>query len=125
FTPELRAEAEKFVSRYKLGPIFTPPVVSKPEGPLATLMLPNTLGGTNWFGGAYDPERSMLYVYSQTSISQLGLVHNPELSDMNYIDGAAPASSAPARPGQPPFPASGLLLSIQGLPLVKPPWGRI
>jgi len=27
-------------SRYKLGPIFTPPVVSTWPGPLATLMLP-------------------------------------------------------------------------------------
>ena len=29
FTPELRAEAVKLVSRYKLGPIFTPPVVEQ------------------------------------------------------------------------------------------------
>ena len=35
FTPELHAEAVKFVSRYKIGPIFTPAVVSKPEGPIA------------------------------------------------------------------------------------------
>ena len=35
FTPELRAEAVKVVSKYKLGPVFTPPVVSKLEGPLA------------------------------------------------------------------------------------------
>jgi quinoprotein glucose dehydrogenase len=33
FTPELKAEALKVVSKYKLGPVFTPPVVSKPEGP--------------------------------------------------------------------------------------------
>src|SRR5262245_40335361 len=38
FTPELRAEAVKLVSKYKIGPIFTPPVVSKIEGPLAMLM---------------------------------------------------------------------------------------
>ena len=28
FTPELRAEAVKLASRFKIGPIFTPPVVS-------------------------------------------------------------------------------------------------
>ena len=33
FTPELRAEAVKLVSRYKIGPLFTPPPVSKWEGP--------------------------------------------------------------------------------------------
>ena len=27
FTPELRAEAERIVSNYKIGPIFTPPAV--------------------------------------------------------------------------------------------------
>ena len=42
FTPELkRRSGEAGVSRYKLGPIFTPPVVSKWTGPLATLMLPD------------------------------------------------------------------------------------
>ena len=29
FTPELHAEGLKLLSRYKIGPIFTPPVVSK------------------------------------------------------------------------------------------------
>ena len=38
FTPELRAEGLKVISKYKYGPIFTPPVVSKVEGPLATLV---------------------------------------------------------------------------------------
>ena len=56
FTPELRAEAMKLVSRYKIGPMFTPPVVSKREGPLATLTLRAAGGGTNWPGGSYDPE---------------------------------------------------------------------
>ena len=35
FTPELRAEAIKLVEKYKLTTVFTPPVVSKAEGPLA------------------------------------------------------------------------------------------
>src|SRR5207237_769426 len=55
FTPELRAEAVKLVSRYQIGPLFTPPVVSKAEGPIATLILPSAGGGTNWPGGSYDP----------------------------------------------------------------------
>ena len=37
FTPELRAEALKLVSKYQIGPIFTPIVVSKPEGPYGTI----------------------------------------------------------------------------------------
>src|SRR5208282_3815783 len=50
FTPELNAQARQVVSHYKLGPIFTPPVVSKAEGPLGTLVLADAQGGTNWAG---------------------------------------------------------------------------
>src|SRR3989449_8447057 len=90
FTPELRAEALKVVSRYKIGPIFTPPVVSKVEGPLATLALATASGGTNWAGGSYDPETHTVYVFSQANISTLGLVPgDPKMSDMAYIQGMA------------------------------------
>src|SRR4029453_5895660 len=74
FTPELRAEAVKLVSRYKLGPIYTPPVLSKGEGPLATLVLPNNNGGPNWPGGAVDPETGILYIYSWTQVAPHGLI---------------------------------------------------
>src|SRR6185295_3757447 len=40
FTPELRAQALEVVKRYQIGPLFTPPVLSNPDGPLATLQLP-------------------------------------------------------------------------------------
>ena len=69
FTPALRAEAIELVKRYKMGPLFTPPVVSKWEGPLGTLMLPSNTGGANWPGGALDPETNVLYIYSFTNVS--------------------------------------------------------
>src|SRR5204863_78553 len=72
FTPELREEALKVVSRYKIGPIFTPPVVSKLEGPLATLTLGTSAGGTNWPGGSYDPGTHILYVSSTRQMTALG-----------------------------------------------------
>lgn len=53
FTPELHAEAVKLTARLRIGPIFTPAVVSKAEGPLYAF---RSSGGTNWPGGAYDPE---------------------------------------------------------------------
>ncbi|MGH9254331.1 MAG: pyrroloquinoline quinone-dependent dehydrogenase [Vicinamibacterales bacterium] len=130
FTPELRAEAVKLASRYKIGPLFTPPVVSRWEGPLATLMLPSTTGGVNWYGGSLDPDTNFLYVYSITQIAQLGLVASDgKRSDMAYIRGTAPNPADPPRP----LPAAGAggdeagppALNVQGLPLVKPPYGRI
>src|SRR5213596_3826880 len=74
FTPELRAEAVKLVSRYKMGPIFTPPVVSKWEGPLGTLGMATAGGGTNWAGGSFDPETHIAYIPSQRIMGSIGLL---------------------------------------------------
>ena len=117
FTPELRAEAVKLVSRFKIGPIFTPPVVSKWEGPLATLMLPNATGGANWPGGSYDPETGTFYIFSNTQVSTLGLVPGGDRSDMAFILGQAP------NPADEKAPPVGV--TVQGLPLIKPPYGRL
>src|SRR5580765_1063784 len=76
FTPELKAEGAKLASRYKIGPIFTPPVVSTWPAPLATLMLPSAGGGVNWHGASFDPETKMFYVYSTTTPTALGLLKN-------------------------------------------------
>ncbi len=68
FSPAMRAEAEQVVSRYKIGPMFTPGSLSKPEGPLATLTLATAGGGSNWPGGSYDPETHVVYVSSQAAV---------------------------------------------------------
>jgi quinoprotein glucose dehydrogenase len=133
FTPELHAEAEKLVSKYRIGPLFTPPSASKAEGPLATIVSPGALGGANWPGGSYDPDTHILYVYSRTDFSALGLVPSPsaDVSDMEWVQGTAGATPRNGRPmGAPPVPApnpeSGEpVLTVHGLPLLKPPYGRI
>ena len=143
FTPELRAEAVKLVSRYKIGPLFTPPVVSKWEGPLATLMLPNATGGANWQGGSLDPETNMLYIFSNTNVTALNLAPpDPTRSDMLLARGQARNPAAPPAPGAGPATRAGAPvvaataggaaaaagappLTVQGLPLIKPPYGRI
>src|SRR3982075_3298922 len=61
FTPDLNAEARRIVSRYRLGPMFLPGVVSKVEGPLAALTIATTAGGTNWPGAGADPENHIVY----------------------------------------------------------------
>ena len=114
FTPELRQEALELVSNFRLGPIFTPPVVADPNGPFGTLMLPSTGGGANWPGGSIDPETGIFYQHSITQVVSLGLVNDPERSDMDFIRGD-PAGIAPRNRA----------LNVRGLPLIKPPWGRI
>jgi quinoprotein glucose dehydrogenase len=145
FTPELREEAIKLVSKYKTGPIFTPPTVSKADGPLATIVSPGAQGGTNWPGGSYDPDTHIVYVFSQSAIALLGLVPSPNaaISDMDYVQGTAGRVPNPGRAmgsAPPPPPAGGRGaagggggggegggpgLNVRGLPLLKPPYGRI
>jgi quinoprotein glucose dehydrogenase len=128
FTPELRAEAVKIASRYKIGPIFTPPVVSRFEGPLGTLMLPSAGGGVNWPGASYDPETGLMYIYSVTTVTPLGLINDPKRSDMDYIRGVAPDPKAPPKPGAAGGGGGdegGGGVTVQGLPLIKPPYARI
>jgi quinoprotein glucose dehydrogenase len=138
FTPELHAEAEKLVSQYRIGPLFTPPSVSTPGGPLASITSPGSLGGANWPGGSYDPDTHTLYVFSQSGIDALGLVPSPDanLSDMEYVRGTAGATPRPGRPmgAAPAAPRPGAApiegeggdpLNVRGLPLLKPPYGRI
>jgi quinoprotein glucose dehydrogenase len=151
FTPELRAEAIKLVSQYKIGPIFTPPVVSREEGPLATLGSPGVQGGTNWPGGSYDPETHIAYIFSQTALAILGLVPpgDAKVSDVEYVMGRAGVAPRPGRgmgavpgPGRGGFPGGGRGgrgaggfnpagegggrgPTVRGLPLLKPPYGRI
>src|SRR6058998_3391528 len=139
FTPALRERAKEIASKYHLGPVFTPPTVSKLEGPLGTLTMGTASGGTNWPGGSYDPETHNVYVYACNScIEPIGLVPAPkEVSDIAYIAGTAgreveilhgPGENAGADSPKPPKkPAGGGFsrMDVDGLPLVKPPYGTI
>jgi quinoprotein glucose dehydrogenase len=88
FSPAMRAEAEQVVSRYRIGPMFTPGSLSRPEGPLATLTLATAGGGSNWPGGSYDPETHVVYVSSQAAVTQIGLVPgNKDRTDVDYMSG--------------------------------------
>jgi len=110
FTPALKAEALKILSQYKIGPLFTPPIARGFEGKIGTLYVPN---GANWPGGALDPETGVLYLYSHTLLRVLSMVNDPKRSDMNYINSGGGGDDG------------GGAVTVQGLPLVKPPWGRI
>jgi quinoprotein glucose dehydrogenase len=111
FTPELRAKALEIVKNYVIGPVFTPPSVAGP-GPndkKGTIELPGSVGGADWTGAAFDPETGMLYVPSMT---------NPFVANL-----------LPGEPGKTNlrYRASTreLIQGPEGLPLVKPPYGRI
>jgi quinoprotein glucose dehydrogenase len=108
FTPELRAEALEIVKRYVIGPRFTPPSVIGTDK-LGTIQLPGASGGANWNGGAFDPETGMFYVGSRT-VAFVADLFAPDAarSDLRYRAGMREIMNGP-----------------RGLPLMKPPYGRI
>lgn len=104
FTPEIKSEALKIASQYKLGPLYTPPSLGK-----GLLMLPSAGGGANWPGAAVDPEAGVLYVPSSTGMGNHPLSQpDPARSNLRYVGSYFAGARGP-----------------KGLPLVKPPWGRV
>ncbi len=109
FTPELRAEALEIVSNYVLGPLFTPPSIRTENGTQGTIQLPGSQGGADVQGAAFDPETGILYIPSITSAFIADLVPgDPNETDLRYVKGSRSWIAGP-----------------QGLPLFKPPYGRI
>jgi quinoprotein glucose dehydrogenase len=110
FTPELRRQALEIAREYRFGSLYTPVSrVDAPDGTRGTFQAPGANGGVNIMGGAaLDPETGVLYVASQGGVSRISLESNPERSEMRYV------SQGP-----------GGLRGPQGLPLFKPPYGRI
>ncbi len=142
FTPDLHQKALALAKNYKLGPIYTPPVVSKAGGPLATLGLGPASGGTNWPGGSFNPQSHTVYTYACNScLIAMGLVPPPAaMSDLPYVIGQAgqrvvminaagtdSGADAPLvrRAAAPAGGGGGGRLAVDGLPLIKPPYGTI
>ncbi len=106
FTPELNQMALQLVEKYRLGPLYTPPsLAASPDGTEGTLGLPGSLGGANWEAGAADPETGYVYVGSQTRVAVHALVP-PSGGDMSFVAGRGGST-------------------VEGLTIIKPPYGRI
>jgi quinoprotein glucose dehydrogenase len=111
FTPELRAQALEIMKQYVTGPVFTPPSVvgAGPSDTKGTIELPGSVGGADWTGAAFDPDTAMLYVPSMTNPFVANLLPgDPAKTNLRYVAGDR-----------------HLLPGPQGLPLLKPPYGRI
>ena len=119
FTPELKGKAKELVSRYKLGPVFTPAVVSTPGGPYGTLAMATAGGGTNWPGGSYDPDTHIAYLPSQREIWSIGVVPgDPKQTDIAYVSGSVSRNHDD-------ITEFGIGFTVQGLPVEKPPYASI
>jgi quinoprotein glucose dehydrogenase len=146
FTPELRAQALKNLSRFRWEETpFVPPVGPESDK-LGSINIANTTGGVNWPGSGFDPETGIIYTHAHNSAITVGKydeeefekidpahfnAKNPRLprweADPNY--GAPRPAPAPGAPAQPAFQFPGgagrraLAEGLDGLSILKPPYG--
>jgi quinoprotein glucose dehydrogenase len=109
WTPEIRALALEAVEGFRLAPsVYSPPsLADADDGTRGVLTLPSSTGGANWEGATIDPETGILYVPSRTALAVMSLAKD-ENSDLDLS-----ASFGVRVP------------RVQGLEIVKPPYGRI
>jgi quinoprotein glucose dehydrogenase len=111
YTPELKARARDIAKDFVTGPMFTPPSITteEPGTNRGTLMLPGSWGAANWNTGAFDPETGIYYATSASlpgpSNRAIKKMTNPEAT-MEYA-------------------SVGTFPDIEGLPIIKGPYGRI
>ena len=103
FTAQLRSEALEIIEQFDYGMLYTPPSLR------GTINLPGWTGGAEWSGAAFDPETSMYFIPSVTSPIVVQVVEqDPAVTEFRYIRDGLRNVNGP-----------------QGLPLTKPPYGRI
>ncbi len=108
-TPEIKEAALEAIEGFRLADnLFSPPSLKDAEdGTQGTLALPSATGGANWEGAALDPETGMLYVPSRTVATVLS-VDKDQRSSVDFSM------------------ALGVRVPrAMGLPIIKPPYGRI
>jgi quinoprotein glucose dehydrogenase len=143
FTPELHQQALENLKRYKNGPLYNPPILGNVNGLLGALNIGNAGGGTNWPGASFDPETGIVYAQAANSgLSSFSLAPPPAgFSDMRYVSGVGGAAFREALgPGfgsaadapkivEREQPANAVavpnLLQVEGLSLLKPPYGLL
>jgi quinoprotein glucose dehydrogenase len=145
FTPQIKARAREIASHYQMGPLYAPPPLIG-DKIFGALNLPGLQGGINWPGGSYDPESRMLYLYAKNQFEITGAGVGPDgkvfqrggqpaagSADSNggAFGGIASLKGAPGR-GRGSVGKDGLtdpivpgMISIEGIPLMKPPYGTI
>ena len=164
FTPAMREQAVKQIGRYKVGPwMYNPAVLGDVNGLLGAINMGNAVGGTNWPGGAYDPETHIVFTPGNNVGMTAGTLTPPPagFSDIRYVSGVAgrpfqevlgpgdccaadspratgnenrdpltgsPRPAAAAAPAPAPAPATAANaggLAIDGISILKPPYGII
>jgi quinoprotein glucose dehydrogenase len=145
WTPQIKARALEIASHYKLASLYDPPPLAN-DKIFGAMNMPGLQGGINWPGASYDPETHMLYLFAKNQIEVTGVIKTAD-GKVVQRGGQPAAGSADANggafggiaslkgavgPGRGSNRRDGLgdpivpgVISIEGIPLMKPPYGTI
>jgi len=145
WTPQIKSRALEIASHYHLGGLYDPPPLVN-DKLFGMFNMPAMQGGINWPGASYDPETHLIYCYAKNQIEISGVVQGPD-GKVTQRGGPPAAGSADANggafggvaslkgavgPGRGSVRRDGLtdpitpgMISIEGIPLMKPPYGTI
>jgi quinoprotein glucose dehydrogenase len=128
-----------------MGGLYEPPALVSGKI-FGTLNLPGLQGGANWPGGSYDPESHFLYVFAKNQfeitgaavgadgkVTQRGGQPAPGSADANggafggfaSLTGGVAGRRFRTAPDGLHDPIVPGMISIEGIPLMKPPYGTI
>jgi quinoprotein glucose dehydrogenase len=103
-TPRVRELAQAQMTRFRIGPLFTPPSLR------GTLQRPAQAGGANWGGAAFDAATGYLFVRASRTAGVNRIGRN---------DGSDPLVDVPYSNR---FATGGEDANVDGLPLTAPPY---
>ena len=149
FTPKLRAQALKNLKLFRWEQIPYVPPVGPNSKLLGAINIANTSGGTNWPGAGFDPETGIFYSQAGNSAVTVAKYDEEEFHRVSPENqkkigykprweadpdwglrpegppafGGGGAGGAQRPPGTPLTGRAALVQGLEGLPIVKPPYG--
>jgi quinoprotein glucose dehydrogenase len=150
FTPALRAKALENLKKFRWEQAPYVPPLGPNDPRLGSINIGNTNGGVNWPGSGFDPETGNFYTQAMNTNVSIGKYEEEEFEQVradkfnaqnprkprweaepNYglrverpaTPAAPPAGGIPGRSGN--TGRMALAEGLDGLPIVKPPYGVI
>jgi quinoprotein glucose dehydrogenase len=97
---------------------FTPPSLN------GSLVYPGTIGGTEWGGGAVDPEKQIFVVNSSSAVQIYKLIPREEYDRVTSLPGSETGGFFPMTGGPYGIQLTTFLNPL-GMPCWKPPYGTV
>ena len=120
-TPEMEQKAKERIRQYVNHGIFTPPSLK------GTIVYPGNVGGMNWSGASFDPDRNVL-VTNTNRLAALITLFPKTTNTRQSVNAALPRAEVAPQDGTPYLVSRDYLFAIENGQFImqtKPPWGTL